>query len=225
MLALLGTTLTSYVYIWETIQRSAERPGGNSLRRRLGRSRIGAVSGAIFTAVTLWAMLAASAATLGREHAGVTSAQGAALSLRPLAGHLAADLFAVGLVVSALVALPVLVAGTAYIVGAQFDWSRGLSAPVSGARRFYAVIAAAILIAIAVSLIRIPIFGLLVAASIVGGLATPAGLVALLRVASNPAVMRGRPISRALAGAGWVVTAVVTALGALFAIGSLSGTF
>ena len=81
--------------------------------------------GAVFTAVILWCMLVASAATLGRHHQAVTSAQDAAGALRPLAGSAAADLFAAGLVTSALVALPVLMAATAYVVGPQFGWRRG----------------------------------------------------------------------------------------------------
>jgi len=220
-LAVLGTTLTSYVYIWETIQRSAPEPSGGSVRQRLARSRIGAISSAIFTAVILWSMLVATAATLGKHHLEVSSAAQAALSLRPLAGPLAATLFAAGLVVSSLVALPVLVAGTAYIIGAQFDWRRGLSQPVGKARRFYAVVAASIGLAAVATFARVPVFGLLIAASIAGGLATPATLVALLLLARNDQVMRGRPISSRLALSGWAVTILVGSLSALFIVSSL----
>ena len=80
----------------------------------------------MFTAVILWCMLVASAATLGQHHQAVTSAQDAARALAR-AGSLAADLFAAGLITSAVVALPVLMATTAYVVGAHFDWRRGLS--------------------------------------------------------------------------------------------------
>ena len=128
-LALLGTTLTSYVYVWETVGRRVEgpppgAPAGSGLRR----ARTGAVIGAVFTALTLWFMLVASAATLGRHHEAVTSAQQAARALRPLAGSLSARLFAAGLVISAVVALPVLVATTAYVV-------RCTSAGAAGCRR------------------------------------------------------------------------------------------
>ena len=98
------------------------------------RPGIGAVIGAVFTAVILWFMLVAAAATLGRHHQTVASAQNAAQMLRPLAGPLAADLFAAGLVTSAVVALPVVIAATAYVVGAHFNWRRGLSERVSHAR-------------------------------------------------------------------------------------------
>jgi Mn2+/Fe2+ NRAMP family transporter len=127
-LALLGTTLTSYVYVWETIGRGVEEPPDRTASGGgLARARIGAVAGAIFTAVILWCMLVASAATLGRHHQPVASAQDAAGALRPLAGSAAADLFAAGLITSAVIALPVLLATIAHVVGAHFDWRRGLS--------------------------------------------------------------------------------------------------
>ena len=194
-LALLGTTLTSYVYVWETIGRGTEEPpdaaaGGG------GRARASAVAGAVFTAVILWCMLVASAATLGRHHQAVTSAQDAAGALRPLAGSVATDLFAAGLVTSAVVALPVLMATTAEVVGAQFGWRRGLSEGIGRARGFYAVLVASIGLALAVSLAGIPVIAMLVAASVIGGFGTPIGLVILVRLARDPQVMGPRPISR-----------------------------
>jgi Mn2+/Fe2+ NRAMP family transporter len=225
-LALLGTTLTSYVYVWETVQRGVEEPGesepgesepGGAERGdgRLARARTGAIAGAVFTALILWSMLVASAATLGRHHQAAASAQDAARSLRPLAGPLAADLFAAGLVVSTVVALPVLIASTAHVVGAQFDWRRGLSQPVGQARGFYAALAISIGLAVAVSLAGIPVLRMLVVASVIGGLGTPLGLVILVRLARDPQVMNGQTISRPLAAAGWTVAVAVTALGVL----------
>ena len=225
-LALLGTTLTSYVYIWETVQRGVDEPASHDSghgRRGLVRARAGAVSGALFTAVILWSMLVASAATLGRHHEAVTSAQDAARALRPLAGPLAGDLFAVGLVVSAVVALPVLIASTAHVVGAQFDWRRGLGQPIGRARRFYAVLAAATGLAVVVSLLGVPVIRMLVVASVIGGLGTPLGLVILVRLARDPEAMAGQPISPALAIAGWAVAIAVAALGVLLIVTVLGG--
>ncbi len=218
-LALLGTTLTSYVYVWETVGRGVEEPppgapGGSGLRR----ARTGAVIGAVFTALTLWFMLVASAATLGRHHEAVTSAQQAARALRPLAGSLAARLFAAGLVISAVVALPVLVATTAYVVGVHFGWRRGLSEGIGRARGFYGVLVASIGLALAVSLAGIPVIGMLVAASIIGGFGTPVGLVLLVRLARDPQIMGDQVISRWLAFAGGAVAVLVGGFGLLFVI-------
>ena len=215
-LALLGTTLTSYVYVWETIGRGVEeQPGGAPVGTGPMRARAGAVIGAVFTAVILWFMLVAAAATLGRHHQAVVSAQDAARALRPVAGPAAANLFAAGLVTSAVVALPVLMASTGYVVGAHFGWRRGLSEQVGRARGFYATLVASIGLALAVSLAQVPVIGMLVAASVIGGFGTPIGLVLLVRLARDAQVMGPRCISRRLAVAGWAVTVIVGCFGLL----------
>jgi Mn2+/Fe2+ NRAMP family transporter len=224
--ALLGTTLTAYVYVWATISVGVEEPpDGSPGGKGLAWPRLGAVIGAVSTAVILWFMLITSAATLGLHHETVATAQGAAQALRPIAGSLAADLFAVGLIVSAVVALPVLMATTAYVVGAEFDWRRGLSERVSHARGFYTVLAASIALASIVDLVGVPLLGMLVAASVIGGLATPIGIILLVRLARNPLVMGDRPISARLALAGWTAAIVVGGLGLLFIAGGVLGPF
>ena len=218
-LAVLGTTLTSYVYVWETIGRGVEeRARGVTMTRIRG----GAVLGAVFTALMLWCMLVASAATLGVRHQAIASAADAAQALRPLAGSAASDLFALGLVVSAMVALPILLATTAYVVGAHFGWRRGLSERVGAAPAFYIVLALSIVLALAVTQANVSVVGMLVVASVVGGLGTPLGLVLLVRLASDPRVMGTRPISGRLAAAGWAVVFVMGALGVTFLVGAVA---
>ena len=218
-LALIGTTLTSYVYIWETIERGTEEEASHfGDAKVLATARIGAVIGAVFTAVIFWFMLVASAATLGKHHETVTSAKEAATALRPLAGAGSSDLFALGLLVSAVVALPVLMATTAHVVGAQFDWRRGLSEPVVQARRFYGVLTASIGLAFAVTLAKVSVISMLIAASVLGGIGTPIGLVVLVLLARDPRVMGTQPISRRLSIAGWTVAVLVGTLGFLFLI-------
>ena len=215
-LALLGTTLTSYVFVWETIERGVEEPPHEPSEGG-GRppATAAAVTGAVFTAVILWFMVVAAAATLGRHHQAAASAQDAAQMLRPLAGPMAADLFAAGLVISAVIALPVLVATTAHVVGAHFNWRRGLSEHIRQARGFYAILVASIGLAVAATLARIPVVGMLVAASVMGGLATPVSVVLLVRLARDREVMGLAPISRRLAIAGWAVAAVTACFGLL----------
>jgi Mn2+/Fe2+ NRAMP family transporter len=225
-LALLGTTLTSYVYIWEIIERGVEEPGNGSQERRgRARARTGAAVGAVFTAVILWCMLVASAATLGEHHRIPATAQEAAQALRPLAGPAAADLFAVGLITSAVVALPVLMATTAHVVGAHFRWRRGLSEGISDARAFYAVLVIATLLAFAATLAGVPVIGLLVAASVAGGIGSPVVLILLVLLARDPLIMGSGVISGRLAIAGWAVALIVSGFGLLAVIGAVQGAF
>lgn len=215
-LALLGTTLTSYVFVWETIGRGVEEQSAT-----LAKARVGAIAGSVVTAAILWFMLVACAATLGRPPARnitISTPAQAAAALKPLAGQAAADLFAAGLVISAVVALPVLMATTAHVVGAQFDWRRGLSEGIGSARGFYAVLAGSVSLALAVGLADVPVIAMLEAASVVGGIGAPIALVLLVRLARDPQVMGARPISRLLAAAGLAVAVVLGGLSLLLVV-------
>jgi Mn2+/Fe2+ NRAMP family transporter len=225
VLALLGTTLTSYVYVWETIERGVEEPPAEASRAvAITEARFGAVLGAVFTALILWFMLVASAATLGaEEQPSVPGAAEAARALRPLAGSLAVDLYAAGLLVSAVVALAVLMATTAPVVGAQFDW-RG-ACPSRSAERvpFYSVLAVSIGIALIVTLSGVSVLRMLLIASILGAFGTPLGLVIPVRLARDPEVMGELRISRGLAAAGWTVAMLVSASGLALIAGAAFG--
>ncbi len=111
------------------------------------------------------------------------------------------------------------------MVGAHYDWRRGLSERIGRARGFYAVLLASIGLALAVSLAGIPVVGMLVVASVIGGFGTPIGLVLLLRLARDPQVMGPRPISRRLAIAGWAAAGIVGGFSLLVVIGAAVGTF
>lgn len=211
--AMLGTTLTSYVYLWQTISQAEERRRGRSTPEALAEVREDAVAGACFLVLSFWFILIASGATLGVHHARIETAEDAARALRPLAGPAASTFFALGLLASAVVALPVLAATTAYAVGSEFDWRRGLSTGFREAPRFYLVLMSSVLLGAVVALAGVSPIDMLVAASIAGAFATPIGLVFLLRLAQDPDVMGAQAIGPGLAVAGWVVAAVVALFG------------
>lgn len=207
-LALLGTTLTSYVFVWQSIEESEE--GRHS--QQLGAARMGAAVGIGLAVVIFWFILVGTGATLGQHHVHIQTADQAAQALQPLAGSSSRYVFGVGLLASAVVALPVLMATTAHVVGDSFDWRTGLSERITKAGRFYAVLGASIALGAAISLVGISPIQILFVASIAGGLGTPVSLVFLLRVAGDEQVMAGRPVSRWLRVSGWVVAALLSGL-------------
>jgi len=211
-LALLGTTMTSYVYIWQTIEESEDQVPSNWLRTR----EVGAATGIGFGVVLFWFILVSTGATLGVHHRTVVTARDAAAALQPVAGRYAADVFAVGLLASALVALPVLMATTAYVVGAEFSWTRGLSQPVRGAGRFYAAIGTSVALGGLIAASGISPIRILFIASVAGGIATPVGMVCLLLVARDRRVMGPSRVSAGLAAGGWCTVAIVVVAGVSF---------
>ncbi|HEU5424008.1 MAG TPA: divalent metal cation transporter, partial [Nitrolancea sp.] len=212
MLAMLGTTLTSYAYVWESIEESEERLP----IRELGLARADAGFGTFFAVAIFWFILISTGATLGVSHQPVTTAAQAARALEPAAGALASDIFAVGLLASAVLAVPVLSATTAYMLGEEFGWRRGLSEPVRRARRFYIAVGGAILFAVAVAFAGVSPIRLLYISSIAGGIGTPISLAFLLLVARDTRVMQSHPIGPVLTGIGWAATIMIGAISLYF---------
>jgi Mn2+/Fe2+ NRAMP family transporter len=204
-LALLGTTLTAYMYVWQTVGQVEGRRSRAWLRVR----QLDAVVGTALAVAVFWFILIASGATLGVHHLHADTAVQAAEALRPVAGPFASVLFAIGLLASAVVALPVIMATTAYATGSAFDWRRGLSLPVRTAPAFYIALATGAVLGSAFALAGISPIRLLFIASIIAGVATPVGLVLLVLVAGNPRLMHHQPAGRPLLTAGWMVAALV----------------
>lgn len=210
-LALLGTTLTAYVYYWQTIE---EREGAGQRSRRLGQFDAG--FGMAVTVLVFWFILVATGATLGVHQQPVQTVQDAANALKPLAGPFARGLFAAGLLASALLALPVLTATTAYAVSVAAGWPVGLSLALRRGRGFSLVTLAVLLLALLLTLLQVEPESLLFFAGIAGGIGTPVLLGLLLVIAADPQLMRGHPVSRGLSGLGWGTTAVITLAGVAY---------
>lgn len=207
-LALLGTTLTSYVYVWETVELSEEKQ-----RRTVREAQLDAVVGAFFVVVVFWFILVATGATLGVHHHRVETAEDAARALQPVAGAAASAIFGSALLASALLALPVIAATTAHVLGCQRGWRRSISDPLKHARPFYGAMAAAVVMAAAISFANVSMIHILFAASIAGGIGTPATLLFLLLVARDRVTMGAGRVSLGLSVGGFTVALLVSVFG------------
>ena len=219
-LALLGTTLTSYAYVWETIEEAEERPP----IRRLGLVQVDAASGMVAAGVIFWFIVIGTGATLGVHHQQVQTAQDAANALAPLAGRFASVIFGVGLLASAILALPVLAATSAYVMAEAFGWRASLDSHFGQARSFYGALIASLVIGGGITLLGVGPIQLLFASSIAGGLATPITLAVLMVTARDAQVMKEHRIGRGLMWGGWLVTAVVSVAVILFLWQTLTGS-
>lgn len=218
-LAILGTTLTAYAYVWETIEQSEEKPR----LRRLGLVQVDAALGIVVAGITFWCILVATGATLGVRHHEVHTAQEAAQALAPVAGGSASVIFALGLLGSALVAIPVIAGTCAYVAAEMFGWRRSLDAKFGGARHFYGTLLACVSLAVAIGFAGVPPITLLFYAGIAGGIATPLTMGLMLLIGRNHAVMHRLRISPWLAAAGWCVTGIVGGATAIYLYQTLTG--
>jgi NRAMP (natural resistance-associated macrophage protein)-like metal ion transporter len=222
LVAVLGTTISPYLFFWQASQEVEEQratPGHEPLREapeqaahHLDRIKVDTWVGMTFSNGIALCIMLTTAATLHVQ--GVTSidtAEQAAAALRPIAGNFAFLLFSAGIVGTGLLAVPVLAGSAAYAVAESRRWPIGLGLTLAEARGFYAILAAATLIGVAVDFTNVdPIKALLWSAVVNGVIAVPI-MVVMMLLAVKPDVMGPFVVKRRLLVLGWISTGVMAA--------------
>ncbi|MDP3908478.1 NRAMP family divalent metal transporter [Novosphingobium sp.] len=227
LVAVFGTTISPYLFFWQAGQEVEEqhrrhiKPLHVSPRSKavaeLKRIRTDTLVGMGISHLVALFIIVATAATL---HANgvrdITSAAQAAEALRPIAGDLAFALFAIGIIGTGLLAVPILAGSAAYAVSETFGWAEGLDRKPREAKAFYGVIAFATAGGVALNFIGIDPMKALYWAAVVNGLLAPPLMVVTMLIAQNRKVMGKLVISRALAFGGWLSTAVMWIVAGVF---------
>jgi Mn2+/Fe2+ NRAMP family transporter len=220
--AVLGTTITPYLFFWQsnlTVEEDKE-DGRFALMQRRGTTaqdirdmRVDVNVGMIFSNVVMFFIIVTCAATLFVHHKSIQTAQDAAEALRPLAGNLSYLLFALGMVGTGLLAIPALAGSSAFVAADLFKFpSEGLNEKVQAAPRFYAVIAAGIVIGVAMNVLRVDPIKALFWSAVLNGLAAIPILVVMTFIANNKSIM-GKWTNSRLANV-WAVLTIVLMSGA-----------
>jgi len=222
LVGVLGTTISPYLFFWQASQEVEEQratPGHEPLREapeqareHMARIKLDTWIGMAFSNLVAFFIMLTTAVTLHAH--GVTDIQTseqAAQALRPLAGDFAYALFTAGIVGTGLLAVPILAGSAAYAVAESFRWPIGLGLPLLEARGFYAILAAATLVAVGIDLAGIdPIKALYWAAVVNGVIAVPI-MVVMMRLVAMPDVMGAFTARWRLRTLGWLATAVMAA--------------
>jgi NRAMP (natural resistance-associated macrophage protein)-like metal ion transporter len=199
LIAILGTTISPYLFFWQASEEVEEEhleKHHRVDRQHLALMRTDVVAGMGSAVIVMFAIMVASAATLGQH--GITTvqtAQQAAEALKPVAGRFASLLFTLGIVGTGLLAVPVLAGSTAYALSEALGWREGLGRTFAQARGFYLVILAAMGIGLLLSLGGVDPIRALYLAAILNGLAAPP-LILLMLILSNSKRIMGRWTSR-----------------------------
>jgi Mn2+/Fe2+ NRAMP family transporter len=177
------------------------------------RMRIDVWSGMFFSNIITFFIVAACAGTLyAHGITNITTADQAALALKPF-GDSAFLLFAIGIVGTGLLAVPVLAGSAAYAISESFGWRYGLYRKFRQASAFYGVIIAAVVIGIVANFFHLdPIKGLIYAA-VANGVIAPIILYFVVRLSSNQRLMgehANRPFTSLI---GWVTIAFMAVSG------------
>ena len=223
LVAILGTTISPYLFFWQTSEEVEEEKaaGQSTLAKRRGATseelelrNFDVGVGTFFSNVVMFFIILTTAITLNRH--GMThieTSRQAAEALRPFAGKFAATLFTAGIVGVGLLAIPTLAGSTAYAFAETLGWRQGLDKKLKQARAFYAVILLSTAVAVGLDFVGINPVKALYWTAVINGLLAPFLLVAILLVAADKKLMQGQPSSRL----GWAVVAITTV--AMFAAG------
>ena len=225
VVAVFGTTISPYLFFWqasEEVEDVAERPEASPLLdapeqapREMRRIRIDTYVGmALSNIVALFIMLTAAATLHAHGHTDVQTSADAAEALRPLAGRFAFTIFALGIIGTGLLALPVLAGSAAFALGEALGWPVGMARKPLNARAFYGTIVAATLVGAMLNFSPLdPVKALFWSAVLNGVVAVPV-MVMMMLMAVRSDVMGPFVISSGLKGTGWAATAVMAAAAA-----------
>jgi len=208
-IATVGTTITPWMQFY--LQGSIVDKGLKV--EEYGYARADVLFGAFVTDFFSFFMIVATGATLyvsGNRI--INSAAEAAQALVPIAGELAGELFALGLLGASLLAASILPLSTAYAVCEAFGWERGVNQTWEDAPIFYALYTGMIIIGAAVALIpEVPLITLLLASQTINGILLPIILVLMLRLCNNKRLMGKYANSRLANIIGWSTAIIVIA--------------
>ena len=216
LVAILGTTISPYLFFWQTSSEvEEEKAAGKKTRaQRRGATwyelRIATIDvnvGMLFSNLVMYFIILATALTLNANgKTDISTGADAAEALKPVAGDFAGLIFAVGMIGTGLLAVPVLAGASAYAVSETFGWRFGLDEHWQRARPFYGVIALATLVGLVIPFSGIKPIDALFFTSIVNGIAAPFLLVVIMLAARNTKVMGQQTIGPVLTALGWIVT-------------------
>ncbi|MDP4199135.1 MAG: Nramp family divalent metal transporter [Bacteroidota bacterium] len=225
--AVLGTTISPYLFFWQSSQEVEEirthkhehalrgHPLEAPLALRLMRNDT--VTGMGISNLIAYFIMLATAATLHAHNiTNIATAEQAALALRPLAGEFCYILFALGILGTGLLALPVLAGSAAFAVAEAMHYRSGLEKKPAQAKRFYGILAAATLLGIGLIYMGLnPIRALYWSAVINGVISAPIMMVIMI-MASRERIMGEFTINRTWTTLGWIATLLMAVAVVIF---------
>jgi Mn2+/Fe2+ NRAMP family transporter len=232
IVALLGTTISPYLFFWQSSQEAEElasnhqrsiRRSPRSAPRQFRRMRADTLVGMALSNIVALSIIVATAATLNVK--GITqidTAAQAAEALRPVAGEFAFALFAIGIIGTGFLAVPVLAGSAAFAVAEVFGWKEGLEYKPQQAAGFYSIIVVATVMGVLIDWSQIDPMRALFWSAVLNGLAAVPLMIALMITVSSKRVMGRFTASTPLLLFGWAATLVMALASAAMIVSALT---
>jgi Mn2+/Fe2+ NRAMP family transporter len=223
--AILGTTISPYLFFWQTSQEVETEilEGKTSIaareakvnKRQLHNMRIDVWSGMLLSNLVMFFIIAACGYLLFTNHiTNITSAAQAAEALRPFAGDKSYWLFAIGIIGTGLLAIPVLAGSSSYAAAESFKWREGLYRKFNQAHAFYGILILSVFVGLAINFLGIDPIKALIYSAVVNGIVAPVVLTLIVIISSNKRIMGEWVNKKSITWLGWAVTLIMAVAGA-----------
>jgi Mn2+/Fe2+ NRAMP family transporter len=235
LVAILGTTISPYLFFWQASEEAEEvalhddeqalkkKPAQafEQFRRIAMDTRVGmAFSNAVAFFIILTTAVTLHGAGAGK---GIQSAADAAKALQPLAGKFAFLLFALGIIGTGLLAIPVLAGSAGYAVAETFQWRASLECKPKEAPKFYMVIAGMTIVGICLTFIGLNPIRALYWSAVINGVVSVPLMFMLMTMSGNREVVGKFSLSPGLRIIGWIATVIMFLASAAFIISGIAG--
>lgn len=220
---ILGTTISPYLFFWETSQEVEKKiaEGKTTIEERqeidhkdIKKMRIDVWTGMFFSNLIMFFIVVLCGAVL--FPAGITNiatAADAAAALKPLAGNYASLLFAIGIIGTGLLGIPVLAGSASYAVSESFGWREGLNLKLRQALYFYGIIILSMIIGLIINFVGLDPIKALIWAAVINGLVAPVILILIVVIGSKDQIM-GRFVNGKITKTiGWLATGFMIVTG------------
>lgn len=237
LVALLGTTISPYLFFWQTSEEAEEvrvNKDQSPLKRKplqalvqLKRIALDTRVGMALSNLIAFFIILTTASTLhaSGHHGGIQTAADAAKALQPLAGKLAFLLFALGIVGTGLLAIPVLAGSAGYAVAEAFRWKASLESKPRQAPKFYGAVAVATLIGLCLNFLGMNPIRALYWSAILNGIVAAPLMVLLMIMSGNQSIVGKFGLTPYLRVVGWTATAIMFVASLGFLASTMRGLF
>ncbi|PIR93629.1 iron transporter [Candidatus Falkowbacteria bacterium CG10_big_fil_rev_8_21_14_0_10_39_11] len=222
IVAILGTTISPYLFFWQADQEVEEEVSRKEIRsmgvgtpkfksRELKAIKIDTIIGMFFSNLIMFFIIVTTASTLGLH--GITdiqTADQAAMALRPIAGDFAYLLFALGIIGTGLLAVPVLAGSASYALAESFGMKEGLYKKFKQAHGFYGVITVATIVGLLINFTPISPFKMLYYTAVLNGVCAPPFMVIIMLIANNKKIMGKYTNKKWSNWLGWSITGIMS---------------
>jgi Mn2+/Fe2+ NRAMP family transporter len=190
LVGILGTTISPYLFFWQAsveVEEMNERKKHLIVNKKIIHEINGDVDfGMTFSGFVMYFIILTTGTVLfkGGIHQ-IDTVEQAAIALKPLAGNLAYLLFAIGIIGTGLIAIPVLSGSLSYIITETFGWQQGLDKKFHEAKAFYFVISISLLLGLSLNYVGISPINALIYTAILYGLTAPVLIAIILHISNN----------------------------------------